>query len=361
MQTAWICDYFDQGGVRRLKTFKTKRQADAFIVEAKGEVARGVHTPESASITVREAADLWLERATADGLERGTTVKYKSHIELHIAPYLGNVKLAKLSTPVIEKFKDDMLGRLSRPMARKVLVSLKSILSEAQRRGLVAQNVAQGVRIKTKTREDDKAEIPSVAEVNAILAAAADRWRPLFLTAAFTGLRASELRGLRWPDVDFEKKTISVAQRADAWGTIGDPKSKAGRRTIPMAPQVLNTLKEWRLRCPRRPAEEDGEPGQLHYVFPNGAGNVEDLGNIRKHGWVPAQIEAGIERPYGFHSLRHFFASWLIASRSFSPKEIQTLMGHSSIVMTYDVYGHLLPAPEDDHARFSAAAMAVAQ
>jgi integrase len=358
--SAWVCDYFDQGGVRRLRTFETKRAADAFMVSAKGEISRGVHTPESQSVTVNEAAQLWLQRAEADGLERSTTEKYKNHIELHIAPYLGNVKLARLSTPVVEQFKDDMLGRLSRPMARKVLISLKSIIAEAERRGLTAKNPARSVRIKPKPREEGRMEIPSVAEVNAILAAAKDRWKPLLLTAAYSGLRASELRGLRWQDVDFERKTITVAQRADAWGTIGAPKSAAGRRTVPMAPPVVKTLREWRLACPRGKGA-DGEPGQLLLVFPNGAGNVEDLGNIRKHGWVPAQVKAGIARPYGFHSLRHFFASWLIASRSFSPKELQALMGHSSIVQTYDVYGHLLPAPEDDHARFAAAALALGQ
>jgi integrase len=105
-------------------------------------------------------------------------------------------------------------------------------------------------------------DVPSKAEVGAMLDAAQGRWRPFFVTATFTGMRASELRGLTWAAVDFERRVIHVKQRADAWGTIGDPKSAAGDRMIPMAPMVVNSLREWRLVCPK---------GPLGLVFPNGA------------------------------------------------------------------------------------------
>ena len=81
-----------------------------------------------------------------------------------------------------------------------------------------------------------------VAE-NLLLDHAQGHWRPFFVTAVFTGMRASELRGLVWDAVDFDKKTIAVRQRADIWGTMGRPKSAAGERVIPMAPLVVNVLK----------------------------------------------------------------------------------------------------------------------
>lgn len=80
--------------------------------------------------------------------------------------------------------------------------------------------------------------------------AATGRWRPFLVTALFTGMRASELRGLNWSNVDLDKGIIHVRQRADAWGTIGKPKSKAGNRDIPLVPMVINTLREWRAICP---------------------------------------------------------------------------------------------------------------
>jgi integrase len=71
-KTAWVADYFDQAGKRHLKTFERKKDADAWLVTTRGEIARGVHTAESSSVTLREAAELWIERARADGRERST-------------------------------------------------------------------------------------------------------------------------------------------------------------------------------------------------------------------------------------------------------------------------------------------------
>jgi integrase len=359
-QTAWIADYFDQQGKRHIKTFDTKKAASAWLVTAQGEVSRGVHTPENASITVADAAEIWIQKGELDKLERSTLRQYRNHADLHIKPSrIGNEKLARLSTPVIEAFRDDLVKKCSRPMARKVLASLKSILGEAQRRGLVAQNAAQPVKVDVKKREQGKLAvgrgIPSKEEISKILAQAEGRWRPFFVTAIFTGMRASELRGLTWDDVDFERNVIHVRQRANLWGEIGAPKSAASERAIPMAPMAVNALKEWKLVCPRK-------EGRLSLVFPNGSGNVENHANIANRGFYALQTAAGIVAgdggpKYGLHALRHFFASWAI-EREFSPKRLQALLGHSSIQMTFDRYGHLFPSLEDDHAKFAAGELA---
>ena len=168
-KTAWIADYFDQDGKRHIKTCKTKKEADGFLVQARHEVARGVHTPENASITVAEAGKLWIETGELEKLERSTLRQYGNHLKLHINPLIGAVKLARLSTPGIEAFRNELLKRRSRAMARKVLSSMKSILGEAQRRGLIAQNPAQPVKIDLKKRDQGKLavgrDIPSKEEV----------------------------------------------------------------------------------------------------------------------------------------------------------------------------------------------------
>jgi integrase len=368
-KTAWLVDYKDGSGSRRFKTFDTKKAGDAWLVQARSQVVSGIHTPESTSLTVAEAAKKWLQRGDLEGLERSTLDKYRNHVELHIVPVIGSVKLAKLSTPMVEAFKDDLLARLSRPMAKKVVSSLKAILSESQRRGLVAQNVAQPVQVKVKGRDDAKlavgVDIPEKAEIAAILQHASGRWRPFIVTAIFTGMRASEMRGLRWSDVDFGARMIRVSQRADQWGDMGSPKSAAGHREIPASPMVINVLKEWRLACPK---------SALDLVFPNGAGNVENHANVVNRGLEPILIAAGCALPeagkkdedgkpvmhgkYGLHSFRHFFASWAI-EQGFSPKKLQALLGHSSIQMTFDRYGHLFPSTEDDHAKFAAGELAL--
>jgi len=364
-KTAWVADYFDQNidtdhpyGRRHIKTFTTQRAAKAWLAKAQQEVNQGTHTPESDSITVAEAAEIWLERAELEGLERSTIQQYRNHVRRHINPLIGGQKLARLSTPAIEAYRDQLLKNCSRMMARKVLVSLKSILGEAQRRGLVAQNVAQPVKVDARKREQGRLvvgrDIPSKEEVQAILSNAEGRWLPLFVTAVFTGMRGSELRGLTWDNIDFRRGVIHVRQRADYWGVMGAPKSAAGDRNIPMSPMVISVLREWRLACPK---------GDLHLVFPNGVGNIEAHANIASRGLKTLQVKAGIVGPdgkpkYGPHALRHFFASWAI-EQGFSPKRLQALLGHSSIQMTFDRYGHLFPSPEDDRAKFAAGELSV--
>lgn len=208
--------------------------------------------------------------------------------------------------------------------------------------------------------------------MKSLLASLSGKWRPLLITAIFTGLRASELRGLRWSDVDFDKRELHVHQRADRFNAIGRPKSEAGERSVPLPPTVINTLREWKLVCPKRPTGEtdkDGEPiAVLDLVFPNGIGNVENLANIINRGLIPAQIEAGITVPSdktdkdgnvimaakytGMHALRHFYASWCInrtqdGGLGLPPKVVQERLGHSSIMMTLDVYGHLFLRGDD--------------
>jgi integrase len=158
--------------------------------------------------------------------------QYRQHSE-HIARRIGSAKLADLTTPGLNKFRDDLLSAMSRAMARKVMSSLKSLLKDAQRRGNVAQNVALTVKhIDADKRGEDQLKvgvhIPAPEEIRAILVAAEPRARPLLM-----GLRSSELRGLRWYDVDLKNGELHVRQRADRYGVIGKPKSKAGYRTVP--------------------------------------------------------------------------------------------------------------------------------
>jgi integrase len=94
-KVTWLADYVDQHGYRHNKTFTTQKAAKAWLVTAQGEVARGTHTPEAASITVTEAAALWLKKGELEKLERSTLRQYRNHIDLHIAPAIGAARLAR--------------------------------------------------------------------------------------------------------------------------------------------------------------------------------------------------------------------------------------------------------------------------
>jgi integrase len=367
-KSAWIVDYFDQDRVRRQATFKHKKAADAYLLQVGHEVKEGTHIAPSASLTVAQAAELWLKAAELNGLERATLKYYRDIVMHHIRPLLGRVKLADLSTPRVQRFADALIDRpmasnsaatISRSMARKVLSALKGILHEAQRQGQLSKDPARPVAIKVPKRGTRKIragrDFPTKAEINAILPAATGRLRPLLVTAIFTGMRASELRGLRWADVDLDTKVIHVRQRADAWGAMGAPKSEAGERTIPLTPMAVNVLREWKLACPK---------GELDLVFPTANGTVQTLSNIVNRGWYPLLVAAGIvdehgKARYGFHVLRHFYASWLI-DQAFPMKRVQGLLGHAMMSMTADTYGHLFDdSREADQERLAAAEQAL--
>ncbi len=346
---AWIVDYRDQHRTRRMKTFARKKDADAWAIQTGHEIGQGTHVAERASIGFAQAAALWLAKGDADGLEASTIDQRRQHVDLHLVPLLHDTPLVRLQPPRLQEIRDILVATLSHPLARKVLTSLKAIFGEALRRGYVAQNAASAVKIDLRTRNRRKMQIPSKDDIRAILANAEGRWRPLLVTAVFTGLRASELRGLRWADVDLDGRILHVTQRADRYNVIGRPKSVAGERAVPLSPMVVNTLREWRLACP---------PGQLDLVFPNGAGHIEALANIHRRGFGQVQIEAGIvdgngKPRWSMHDLRHFCASFWI-DQGFPPKKIQGMMGHASITMTFDLYGHLFPTDQNDFDRIAA-------
>ena len=128
-------------------------------------------------------------------------------------------------------------------------------------------------------------DIPTPEEIKGIIADVKGRWRPLLITAIFTGLRASELRGLRWPDVDLKASELHVRQRADRFNEIGKPKSAAGERIVPFGTFVTNTLKEWKLVCPK-------SDGRSRVPQRRGQGGV--VSEHHQPGFVPAQVAGGM-------------------------------------------------------------------
>lgn len=384
----WIVDYVDQAGRRHIKSFAKKKEADRAEAAIKVEVHAGVHTAASDSKTVREAADLWLSACEGAGLEPATIAAYRQHVRLHIVPYLGRERLSQLSAPLIRSFEDDLRTGAPAPgalegkprsvaMVKRVLRSLGAIVADAQERGLVARNVIRELRSNRHRGKERRAErrqkgklrvgvdIPTREEIKAIVLVLKGKKKPLILTAIFTGLRSSELRGLRWSDVDLARRELHVRQRADRYKTIGKPKSESGNRTIPFPSLVSNALREWKMACPI---------GDDDLVFPTPAGKVEYHSNIVKTALWPALTEAGVTVPVldekgepviakngkqvvapkysGLHALRHFYASWCINAKedgglALPPKVVQERLGHSTIMMTLDVYGHLFPRNDE--------------
>jgi len=341
--------YVDASGARRSTNFPTMKEAKAFLLTVGHELRTGTHVPMSVSPTLAEAAELWLNRCERKELEAKTLSQYRAHVELHIVPFLGNQKLSQLtSVAAINGFVDRLHAEGRSPqMIKKILRSLGAIFKEARRRGLAVTIPTQDLDLDLPERDDPRAVIPTKDELRAIINHAGGRWRPLILVATFCGPRISELRGLSWADVDLDSGLLTIKQRADEANKIGKLKSASGYRTIRMPPIVINALREWKLACPK---------GELGLVFPNKLGRIESYTNVMQYGFGPIQIAAGITRvrddgqlagKYGMHALRHAAASlWIELGHN--PKQIQVMMGHSNIQITFDTYGHLFADEEAD-------------
>jgi integrase len=343
----WQVNFTDANCARRAKLFERKKEADAYLVVARAQVRAGTFVSDSESLTVGAAADAWLaqcrlRRDTGRRMERATCRDYEDKVRLHLKdPEAGiaEMKLSRLTRKAVNDFRDRLLasGR-SEHMTRRILSVLKLLLNHAIDNGQLHVNPAQGVRVIRASRIQYKVPVPSKETVRNLIDAADEAFKPMLIVSALCGLRASELRGLRWSDVDQDNGFIRVRQRADAYQAIGEPKSAAGLRDVPAGPLVLNALRRWRLRCPH---------GSFDLVFPNRKGGVQMHANILKRRFKPLCKQGGVTMRW--HDLRHFAVSLWI-EQGFSIKEVMTFAGHSSVQMTMERYGHLFPTPDHQKA-----------
>lgn len=368
---SWVLRYTDLRGKRRLKTFTQKKYADRFRIKVEGEIERGVHVADSASITVRHAAKLFLEncdrRRRKGDMKRSTVVGYHSYAKNHVLPGLGAVRLTRLSAPVVQEWVNDCVYDEKDPKSsdtmKHALQTLSSVLTHAQRLGYISENVIKDARPEMPAHSKKQIEIPTRDEVRALLAAAKGMARPIMHVAVLTGMRAGEISGLKWGDIDFDDKLIRVRRSMNRWAEEVPPKSEAGNRDIPMAPVLVNVLKTWKLETAKN--ERD-------LVFATRTGRPVLPGQLYGNYWMPLSVKLGLagdkvlyahEQPaaggrswyakpkYHFHALRHVAAS-LFIEQGLLPKRIQHIMGHASIQITFDRYGHLF---EDDDAAQTAA------
>ena len=369
---AWIVRYF-QNGKQHIETFQRKKDAEEKRDQLGVDIRGGKHVAPSQSITVGEAADNWLKECEVRGLETSTIDTNRVHANKHIKPILGTMKLSAMTTKTVKWFEGELRDKgVSPVMIRKVRASLSSIISEAQDDGYVAHNCVRGRATKRKQDDTRKklevgVDIPFAHEVKRIINAASPDYRTLLVVAAMTGMRASEVRGLRWSDVNLKAGEVHVRQRADKGGNIGSPKSSAGTRTIPLPGYVVQALKDWQ---PSVVNLASGTPDGL--VFPNPKGKPLALSSIIRVGLIPAVRRAGLLVPVGdrkrgakefcvngmipkyagMHALRHFYASWCInrvedGGLELPAKVVSERLGHSNISMTLNVYTHLFPTGDD--------------
>lgn len=328
---------------RHTKLFERKKDADAFLEQVMRQITDGIYVHDSDSVTTKEAGAAYIDAAIARGLRPETYKEYERHLEQYVYPQLSSLALTKLREQHIYELIDLVTAECSPKRAKKVLRTLNGLIREAQKRGWVGRNIIKDKDIRVEVSATEATYFPTKKEISDLIENAADKDRLILKTAVLTGLRLGELRALQWRDIDFEARILRVQRSATPNGSFKSPKSKAGKREIPMGDMLCLELKKWSL------ASTKNEKG---LVFPNSAGNPMSSSNIRHRIFLPAMERAGLLNDGGknlfrIHDLRHAAASLLI-EQNLNPKRIQIIMGHSDIQTTFNVYGKLFKDKEAD-------------
>jgi integrase len=292
------------------------------IAEITKGTCRGVR-----KATFGQFSELWLKSYAEVNVKLSTLASYQDIIRRLLIPSWGRFPLSSLSAFHFQKFVSERFKTVSPKTICNETGLIKQIFKHAHRWGYIKSNPAEHLERPKVARPE--IEILNPDEIGKLLARATRHYRLAFLTAVLTGLRAGELWALKWPDIDLISLQIFV--RRSLWkGKFQTPKSKYSIRKVDIPEQLAHELEKWRLVSPKN--EDD-------LVFPDPRGKPVSHGGVVKRHFEPALKRAGL-RHVSFHSLRHFNASLRISAGQ-NPKYVQSQLGHSSIKVTLDVYGHL--------------------
>jgi integrase len=333
--------------------------AKLWRADATGAVQRGTLRP-STQQTLREAAEEWLDGAKSGAIRTrsGDTWKpstlhgYEQTLRRRVLPVLGGARLSDISAVDLQRLVERMLGEgLDPSTVRNALMPVRAIYRRACRPGgPVAVNPTRGLELPAVRGRRDRIVDPATAA--SLLAALPDGDRALWATALFAGLRRGELLALRWEDVDLASGLIRVRRSYDPRsGETGEPKSRAGLREVPIPGVLRDHLVAHKARCKWEAGlvfgRTAGRPANHSSIIARAesAWRVAAVQEARRVGAEDEEAELVAREfvsPLTLHEARHTFASLMIAA-GVNAKSLSAWLGHSSIAITLDRYGHLMP------------------
>lgn len=310
---------------------ETKEKLDRKIAETLKE-----NPLNKRDLTIEQYLNQWLP--TAKKIRESTRNKYGGVINKYIVPKIGQEKLCRLTTDKLQKMFDDitMEGEESgRPQVTRTCQILKAILSkalrDAERRGLARNNLIVNVELKEYIPKETTIWKPDEV-IRFMELAKQDEYYFFFAMLITYGVRRGEALGLRWGDIDFEGKTIYIRQQYTSDGKGGwqicPPKTKKSIRSLPLLPEIeailVNLLREKPNQSLDAPIlSRDGK-----YINPNSL----------EHHFRKLKRQSGVSN-VKLHSLRHFVATGFKRA-GISPKDAQSVLGHSTVAITENIYQH---------------------
>lgn len=298
-------------------------------------------------------------------VRRSTLSRYQGLLRRYVLPAIGKKRLSAL-TPADVRL---MLARVAnqRSAARKGQVEedrpqlsartvqqvhavLRAVLSAAVREELIARNVAKLVQVPSPVQQEINPWTDEEARLF-MASAKTHRLHALFVAALALGLRRGELLGLRWTDIDFgasQLRVMQTLQRIKGEGVVfGPPKSRRSRRVLTMPAILIRALKRHRAAQDDDRREAGPEWLETGLIFTTSTGRHVEPRNLNT-AYTRLLARAGV-RAIRFHDLRHTCATLLLA-RGVSPRIVMDILGHSQIAVTMNIYGHVIPAMQEEAA-----------
>ncbi len=333
----WEARYRDPHGLQRTRTFERRGEATAFLSSVETDMQRGDWVnPALNRVRFEEWAKEW--RATIVHLEPNTLAWYDGMLRVHVLPVFATTPVGSIDQATVRRFVAALTasGKASQTV-KGAYQTLRNVLATAQGAGAIRVNACDGVKLPRPVKREML--FLSAEQVLDLSAAIVYPYGTLVTFAAYSGLRAGEIGGLRVGRLDLLRGTVDVAEALkDTAGRLHfGPTKNHERRTVRL-PRFLCDLLGTHL------AGRPHKPSDLVFTSPQG-GPLRHQAFYRRQ-FKPAVAATGLPAGLRFHDLRHTCAALLIAQGA-HPRAIMERLGHSSITVTIDTYGHLFPALDE--------------
>lgn len=352
---AWAFDArAGESGKKIRKTFATKGAAKTWRQDMLVALRRGEVRASESVLTVDAAVAEWLEAARRGTVRTrgrkpfsGATIRsVEQNHRLRVSPRFGRRRLERLTLLELQEWVDELDAEGTHPGTIETSVlPLRLVYRRAKTKGVVAVDPTEGLELPQKPTRGSSRRPPAAENVHALIDAAPERDRAAWTIFLLAGLRRGELQGLRWSDVDLEAGIIHVERQYSSHEAAFTATKGRRNRKVPCGPTLAAALRAHRLATGRREGLVFGADGRR----PIDAGKLQDRADA---AWEAVELERVTP-----HACRHLFAT-LMAAAGTPLERLSRYMGHSSIAVTWDNYGHLFPGDETTDAALQEAFLA---